>query len=81
MMPETQLFKTEAQHSRLEIALALTDAAEQIESGTVWLSGDGQEREVTVPEAPTFEIELERMTDSETGEQRFELEFELSWVE
>ncbi|MFC7116675.1 amphi-Trp domain-containing protein [Natronoarchaeum sp. GCM10025703] len=40
-----------------------------------------QSETVTVPEEPTFEVELERLTDSETGEQRYELEYELHWTE
>jgi amphi-Trp domain-containing protein len=80
-MPEEQLFKTENPQTRSEIAETLAVAAEEIESGTVQLSGPEQEREVTVPEEPTLEVELERLTDSETGEQRYELEYEISWSE
>ncbi|SDE74939.1 amphi-Trp domain-containing protein [Halorientalis regularis] len=80
-MPEEQPFKTENPQTRSEIAETLAVAAEEIESGTVQLSGPEQEREVTVPEEPTLEVELERLTDSETGEQRYELEYEISWSE
>jgi amphi-Trp domain-containing protein len=80
-MPEEQLFKIENPQTRSEIAETLAVAAEEIESGTVQLSGPEQEREVTVPEEPTLEVELERLTDSETGEQRYELEYEISWNE
>jgi amphi-Trp domain-containing protein len=80
-MPEEQLFKTENPQTRSAIAETLAVAAEEIESGTVQLSGPEQEREVTVPEEPTLEVELERLTDSETGEQRYELEYEISWSE
>jgi amphi-Trp domain-containing protein len=80
-MPEEQLFKTENPQTRSEIAETLAVAAEEIESGTVQLSGPEQEREVTVPEEPTLEVELERLTDPETGEQRYELEYEISWSE
>jgi hypothetical protein len=42
---------------------------------------DGEkERTVTVPDRPRFEVELERLTDSETGEQRYELEYEIRWT-
>ncbi|WP_336331200.1 amphi-Trp domain-containing protein [Haloarcula sp. CGMCC 1.2071] len=80
-MPEEVLFKTEESHSRSEIAETLVAAAEQIEAGTVQLESTDQSETVTVPEEPTFEVELERLTDSETGEQRYELEYELHWTE
>ncbi len=80
-MPEEVLFKTEAPHSRSEIAETLAGAAEQIEAGTVQLESTDQTETVTVPEDATFEVELERLTDSETGEQRYELEYELHWTE
>ncbi|GAB7011937.1 amphi-Trp domain-containing protein [Halolamina salina] len=80
-MPEEQLFKTEEARPRPEIADVLTTAAEQIEDGTVVLGGGSETREVDVPETPRFEVELERLTDSETGEQRYELEYEIRWTE
>lgn len=80
-MPEEQLFKTEEAHTRAEIAQTLAEAAEQIESGTVTLESGTQEQSVSIPGEPTFEVELERLTDSETGEQRYELEYELHWTE
>ncbi len=79
-MPEEELFKTETQLPRTEIAEALLDAAEQVESGSVSLESDTASQEVTVPEDPRFEVELERLTDSETGEQRYELEYEIRWT-
>jgi len=79
-MPEEQLFKTEDQVSRTEIADALRDAAGQIDSGDVTLMSGAEEQHVTVPEGARFEIELERLTDSETGEQRYELEYEIRWT-
>jgi amphi-Trp domain-containing protein len=66
-MPEEELFKTEEQRTRTELAEALPDAAEEIESGSVKLKGETQEYDVTVPEISPFEVELERLTDSETG--------------
>jgi len=81
MMPEEQLFKTEDVHTRSEIAQTLTAAAEQIESGTVELTSATQEQSVSIPDEPTLEVELERLTDSETGEQRYEREYELRWTE
>ena len=80
-MPEEQLFKTEEAHTRSEIAQTLAAAAEQIESGTVTLESATQEQTVSIPGNPTFEVELERLTDSETGDQRYELEYELHWTE
>ena len=79
-MPEEQLFKTENRLPRAEVAEALLDAAEQVESGSVTLESDTDSREVAVPETTRFEVELERLTDSETGEQRYELEYEVRWT-
>ncbi|MEF8814720.1 MAG: amphi-Trp domain-containing protein [Halovenus sp.] len=79
-MPEEVLFKTEEQTTRTEIADALRDAADQVESGEVQLETDTEEQTVVVPENPRFEVELERLTDSETGEQRYELEYEIRWT-
>ena len=80
-MPEEELFKTEETHTRAEIAETLRAADEQIESGTVRLENGTEERDVTVPEDPLFEVELERLTDSETGEKRYELEYEIRWTQ
>jgi amphi-Trp domain-containing protein len=79
-MPEEQLFKTERRLSRTGVAEALRDAAEGVESGSVTLGSDTDSREAEVPENPRFEVELEVLTDSETGEQRYELEYEVRWV-
>jgi amphi-Trp domain-containing protein len=79
-MPEEELFKTEERIPRAEIAEALRDAADQIDSGEVTLVSDAEEQRVTVPESPRFEVELERLTDSETGEQQYELEYEIRWT-
>ena len=79
-MPEEELFKTEASRSRDEIADVLINAAEEIKTGTVQLENGGTQ-DVSIPENPTFEVELERLTDSETGEQRYELEYEIRWTE
>lgn len=78
-MPEEQLFKHEGPTDRTAIARTLADAAEQITDWTVRLENGDQEQSVTIPEEPTFEVELERGSDSETGETRYELEYELSW--
>jgi amphi-Trp domain-containing protein len=80
-MPEEVLFKTEEERPRTEIAAALRDAADELESGDVTLVSDAEERSVAVPERPRFEVELERLTDSETGEQRYELEYKVRWTE
>ena len=79
-MPEEVLFKTEEPMSRAEIAEALVAAAEEIEAGTVHLDGDGGGTTVEIPDTPLFEVELERLTDSETGEERYELEYEIRWT-
>jgi amphi-Trp domain-containing protein len=80
-MPEEQLFKTEESHTRAEIADVLVSAAEQIEAGTVQLADATTTQHVDIPESPMLEVELERLTDSETGEQRYELEYEIRWTE
>jgi len=80
-MPEDELFKSEESMDRADIADALRDAATQIASGDVRLGSGTGEQAVTVPEQPLFEVELERLTDSETGEQRYELEYEIRWEE
>ncbi|WP_436935029.1 amphi-Trp domain-containing protein [Halovenus marina] len=80
-MPEEQLFKTTAEQSREQIAETLRVAADEIESGSVNLESESEMQDVTVPERPRFEVELERLTDSETGEQRYELEYEVRWTE
>ena len=79
-MPEEVLFKTETEVTRTEVADALRDAAAQIESGDVQLTSDTEDQTVTVPERPRFEVELERLTDSETGNERYELEYEIRWT-
>jgi len=80
VMPEEELFKSEAEQSRAEIAAALVEAAEQIETGTIQLANESTEQDVSIPETPRFETELERLTDSETGEERYELEYEIRWT-
>lgn len=80
-MPEEELFKAEERVSRTEVAEALRDSADQIESGDVQLLNETDELVVTIPENPRFETELERLTDSETGDQRYELEYEIRWTE
>jgi len=79
-MPEEVLFKTEEEVPRTEITEALRDAADEIETGDVTLISDTEELRVAVPERPRFEVELERLTDSKTGEQRYELEYEIRWT-
>lgn len=79
-MPEEVLHKTEDRVSREEFADALRSAAGEVESGSVRLSdGDGA-TDIELPENPWFEVELERLTDSETGEERYELEYEIRWT-
>jgi amphi-Trp domain-containing protein len=79
-MPEEELFKTEERTERSAIAETLREAADQIDSGRVQLVSDTHEQTVAVPETPHFEVELERLTDSETGDQRYELEYEIGWT-
>lgn len=79
-MPEEQIFKTEEPKTRTEIARALREAADAIEGGQVELQSGDQEASVPVPDTSTFEVELERRTDPDSGERRYELEYELSWT-
>jgi amphi-Trp domain-containing protein len=79
-MPEEVLFKSEQTVTKAEITTALRTVADQLESGDVRLESDAEDRTVAVPEHPLFETELERLTDSETGEQRYELEYEIRWT-
>ncbi|MFC7215781.1 amphi-Trp domain-containing protein [Saliphagus sp. GCM10025334] len=79
-MPEEELFKTEESRTRGEIAEALA-AVEQIETGSVHRESAMEDEHVTIPDTPTLEVERERLTDSETGEQRYELEYEIRWTE
>lgn len=79
-MPEEELFKTEEPLSRSAIAEHLAAAAEQIEAGTVTLQSDTAIETVSIPSDPLFEVELERLTDSETGSQRYEIEYEIRWT-
>lgn len=80
-MPEEVLFKTEEAVSRGEIADTLAEAAEQVRTGTVTLESTTDEQNVELPDEATFEVELEHITDSETGEEYYELEYEMSWTE
>jgi amphi-Trp domain-containing protein len=79
-MPEEELFKLDELRSRGDIADALLEAAEQIRTGTVHLESANDSQDVVLPENPRFEVELERLTDSETGEERYELEYEIRWT-
>jgi len=80
-MPEEVLFKTEERTTRGDVADALAEAAEQLRTGSVDLESTTESHQITVPEEPRFEVELERLTDSETGEERYELEYEIRWTE
>lgn len=80
-MPEEELFKTEKPRTRAEIAETLVEAADEIEAGSVHLGSGENEQHVTVPDTPTLEVELERLVDPETGEVRYELEYEIHWSE
>lgn len=80
-MPEEQLFKAETPRTRAQIVETLRETADEIETGTVTLDSVTDSRPVDVPETATFEVELERMTDSETGTAYYELEYELSWTD
>ncbi|WP_049925029.1 amphi-Trp domain-containing protein [Halopiger goleimassiliensis] len=80
-MPVEVLFKTEERTTRSERAETLRDAADRIESREVTLGSASEERTEIVPERPRFEVELERLTDSETGDRRYELEYEIRRVE
>lgn len=79
-MPEEVLFRTSERRTRGEIAETLRDAGEEIDAGVVHLEGETEAVDVAIPEEPRLEVELERLTDSETGEERYELEYEIRWT-
>lgn len=79
-MPEEQLFVSETEQSREDIAESLAATAEGVRAGSVRLVGADGDQLLDIPEEATFEVELERLTDSETGEQRYELEYEIRWT-
>ncbi len=80
-MPEEVLYKAETAQTLDEIATTMRTVAEQLESGPVVLGDGADQTTVTIPADPTFEVELERLTDSETGTERYELEWEIRWQE
>lgn len=74
------LFRTENETSKAETAEALREAAEDIAFGGIALVSDSQEESIVVPENLRFKIEFEQLTNSETGEQRYELKYGISWT-
>lgn len=80
-MLEQQLFEPEEQTACAEIADALHEAANRIETRSVELCSREAKQTGSLLEMSRFEVELKRLTDSETGEQRYELEYELRWTE
>jgi amphi-Trp domain-containing protein len=78
MQEETQ-FKSDSELSRMKIAIALRKAADHIEFGEVRFESEDGDLRIPVPERSQFEVELASLTDSETGEQRYDLEYEIKW--
>jgi len=79
-MSENVLFRIENETSKAETAKALREAADDIAFGGITLVSDSQEESIVVPENLRFKIEFEQLTNSETGEQRYELKYGISWT-
>ncbi len=79
-MPEEVLFKSDELLPRRKIAEQLRAAADEVGSGDVLLEASEESVDVSVPAKSLFEVKLERLTDSETGEERYELEYEIRWT-
>lgn len=79
-MTEQQLFASERVLPRADIVDELAAAAADLEDGTVRLATDDGTLDIEVPEEATFEVELERQSGGDGGDD-YELEFELSWTE
>jgi amphi-Trp domain-containing protein len=76
-MPEEQVFSTEQELERAGMAAELRWLADAVETGRVAPEG---EEPIELPERCRYEFELERLTSSETGEVRHELEVEIRWT-
>jgi len=80
-MAEETLIEVEGSHDRATIASYFRQFADGMESdGSVTFRTDDDEVSVTVPETAEFELEIERETDEEGGDQEeYEIEFEVEW--
>jgi len=80
-MAEETLIEVEGSHDRATIASYFRQFADGLESdGSVTFRTDDDEVSVTVPETAEFELEIERETDEEGGDQEeYEIEFEVEW--
>jgi len=76
-MPEEQVFSTEQELDRAAMATELRWLADAVETGEVTPEGEAP---IALPERCRYEFELERLTSSETGEVRHELEVEIRWT-
>ena len=76
-MSEEQVFSTEQELNRAGMAAELRWLADAVETGRVAPEG---EEPIELPERCRYEFEMERLTSSETGEVRHELEVEIRWT-
>ena len=76
-MPEEQVFETEQELDRAGMVTELRWLADAVETGRVAPEG---EEPIELPERCRYEFEMERLTSSETGEVRHELEVEIRWT-
>ena len=81
-MPEEVLFKSESTQSREEIADYLRAVADRLSANeAVTLSAGRDSVSLEVPDRPTFEVKVERETDSGGGNAEQSLELEIEWPE
>ena len=80
-MPEEVLFKSEANHSRSEVAAYLRQVADSIDGGdSITLKAGGESVTMDPPETVEFEVKAEREGPAD-GDGELSVEFELEWDE
>lgn len=80
-MPEEVLFKSEANHSRNEVAAYLRQVADSIDGGgPITLRSGGESVTMEPPETVEFEVKAEREGPAD-GDGELSVEFELEWPE
>ncbi|WP_254863338.1 amphi-Trp domain-containing protein [Halovivax gelatinilyticus] len=80
-MPEEVLFKFERRMDRTDIAAALRNVADSLDSGEpVTVSSGDESITMDPPAQPTFEIKAEREYEDGSPDE-LSIEFELEWDE
>jgi len=80
-MPEEVLFKSEANHSRSEVAAYLRQVADSIDGGSaITLKAGGESVTMDPPETVEFEVKAEREGPADASGE-LSVEFELEWDE